>query len=104
MIRCCKQSVTIPGAGPIPSHQTSPVKQNQTEKEKKTAAQVCVCVCVCVCVALHAPSSVFATLVKMVSVAIVCMAEGLVFSDVPGATPKKPACLHNVHRTRKREQ
>merc|ERR1719167_1386519 len=36
------------------------------------------------------PSLVLATLVKMVFFIIVCMATGLVFMDVPGATPKKP--------------
>src|SRR5580700_10113154 len=37
------------------------------------------------------PSGVSATLVKIVFVASVAMAFGLVFSDVPGATPKNPA-------------
>ena len=37
------------------------------------------------------PSSVSATLVKIESARIVAIAFGLVFSLVPGATPKKPA-------------
>src|SRR5215469_1946256 len=37
------------------------------------------------------PSGVNATLVKMVLFASVAIALGFVFSDVPGATPKKPA-------------
>ena len=37
------------------------------------------------------PSGVSATLVKMVFLASVAIAFGLVFADVPGATPKKPA-------------
>src|SRR5215467_1730024 len=37
------------------------------------------------------PSGVSATLVKMVLRASVAMALGLVFRDVPGATPKNPA-------------
>ena len=37
------------------------------------------------------PSGVSATLVKMVFFASAAMAFGLVLSDVPGATPKKPA-------------
>ena len=37
------------------------------------------------------PSSVVAQLVKMESRATVAIAFGLVFSLVPGATPKKPA-------------
>jgi hypothetical protein len=37
------------------------------------------------------PSSVVATLVKMQLPCSVRMAFGLVFMDVPGATPKKPA-------------
>src|SRR5690606_27205023 len=37
------------------------------------------------------PSSVMATLVKMVLLEMVAMAFGLVFSLVPGATPKYPA-------------
>src|SRR5215470_13247139 len=37
------------------------------------------------------PSEVRATLVKMVFLASVAMALGLVFLEVPGATPKKPA-------------
>src|ERR1700686_3673173 len=37
------------------------------------------------------PSGVSATLVKMEFFASVAMALGLVVSDVPGATPKKPA-------------
>jgi hypothetical protein len=37
------------------------------------------------------PSSVFAQLVKTVLRSIVFIAFGLVFSPVPGATPKKPA-------------
>src|SRR6185437_14845556 len=37
------------------------------------------------------PSGVRATLVKMVFLASVAMALGLVFAEVPGATPKKPA-------------
>src|SRR5580700_165260 len=37
------------------------------------------------------PSGVSATLVKMVFFAMVAIALGLVFTDVPGATPKKPA-------------
>src|SRR3984957_7124251 len=37
------------------------------------------------------PSGVRATLVKMVLRASVAMALGLVFDEVPGATPKKPA-------------
>ena len=37
------------------------------------------------------PSSVFAQLVKIESRATVFIAFGLVFSPVPGATPKKPA-------------
>ena len=37
------------------------------------------------------PSSVRAQLVKMVLPRTDCMALGFVFSDVPGATPKKPA-------------
>ena len=36
------------------------------------------------------PSGVSATLVKIVFLASVAMALGLVFIDVPGATPKKP--------------
>lgn len=36
------------------------------------------------------PSSVRATFVNMVFLEIVAMACGLVLSDVPGATPKKP--------------
>lgn len=36
------------------------------------------------------PSLVSATLVKIVFLQIVAMALGLVFSEVPGATPKKP--------------
>lgn len=36
------------------------------------------------------PSSVRATLVKMVFVKMAFMALGLLFSDVPGATPKNP--------------
>src|SRR6185295_9717554 len=37
------------------------------------------------------PSGVCATLVKILFVASVAIAFGFVFSDVPGATPKKPA-------------
>src|SRR5437016_14004322 len=37
------------------------------------------------------PSGVSATLVKMVLRESVAMALGLVFTEVPGATPKKPA-------------
>src|SRR5580700_10571357 len=37
------------------------------------------------------PCGVSATLVKIVFLASVAMALGLVLSDVPGATPKKPA-------------
>src|ERR1043166_2122076 len=37
------------------------------------------------------PSGVSATLVKMELRASVAMALGLVFTEVPGATPKKPA-------------
>src|SRR6266481_1161937 len=37
------------------------------------------------------PSGVSATLVKIEFVASVAMAFGFVFTDVPGATPKKPA-------------
>src|ERR1700712_2134195 len=37
------------------------------------------------------PSGVRATLVKMVLLASVAMALGLVLAEVPGATPKKPA-------------
>src|SRR4051812_32010078 len=37
------------------------------------------------------PSPVKATLVKMVSLAMLCMAVGLDSQLVPGATPKKPA-------------
>ncbi len=37
------------------------------------------------------PSSVSATLVKIVSCASECSAVGLVFSEVNGATPKNPA-------------
>src|SRR5471032_3244560 len=37
------------------------------------------------------PSGVSATLVKIVFFASAAIALGLVFSDVPGATPKKPA-------------
>ena len=37
------------------------------------------------------PSGVSATLVKMVLRASAAMALGLVFTDVPGATPKNPA-------------
>src|SRR5207344_3314893 len=37
------------------------------------------------------PSSVSATFVKMVSERIAAMQFGLVFTDVPGATPKRPA-------------
>src|SRR5580698_1477621 len=37
------------------------------------------------------PSGVSATLVKMVLLARVAMALGLVLAEVPGATPKKPA-------------
>src|SRR5881392_561162 len=37
------------------------------------------------------PSGVSATLVKIVFFASVAIALGLVFTDVPGATPKKPA-------------
>src|SRR3989442_3144701 len=37
------------------------------------------------------PSGVRATLVKMVLRASVAIAFGLVFTEVPGATPKKPA-------------
>ena len=37
------------------------------------------------------PSSVLAQLVKIESRATVSIAFGLVFSPVPGATPKKPA-------------
>ena len=37
------------------------------------------------------PSAVTATFVKIVFVAIIAMAFGLVVADVPGATPKTPA-------------
>src|SRR6266436_9681787 len=37
------------------------------------------------------PSGVSATLVKIVFLESVAIAFGLVFTDVPGATPKKPA-------------
>src|SRR6476659_2999555 len=37
------------------------------------------------------PSGVSATLVKIVFLASVAIALGFVFTDVPGATPKKPA-------------
>src|ERR1019366_9666207 len=37
------------------------------------------------------PSGVRATLVKIVFLASVAIAFGFVFTDVPGATPKKPA-------------
>src|SRR5215831_14641641 len=37
------------------------------------------------------PAGVMATLVKMVFSLIIAMQLGLVLSDVPGATPKKPA-------------
>ncbi|OPZ70134.1 MAG: hypothetical protein BWY81_00080 [Firmicutes bacterium ADurb.Bin467] len=37
------------------------------------------------------PSSVSATFVKIVFLAMVCMAFGFESLDVPGATPKKPA-------------
>src|SRR5439155_19166129 len=36
------------------------------------------------------PSGVMATFVKIVLLRIIIMQLGLVFSDVPGATPKKP--------------
>src|SRR6266581_7893448 len=36
------------------------------------------------------PSAVMATFVKIVLLLIITMQLGLVFSDVPGATPKKP--------------
>ncbi len=53
------QSVRCAGAGPMPSHQTS-------------------------------PSSVSATLVKMTLECSIAIALRLVFSLVPGATPKQP--------------
>src|SRR5271165_5476980 len=44
------------------------------------------------------PSGVRATLVKMVFLESVAMALGLVFLEVPGATPKKPASGFRARR------